>query len=390
MNGRVLRFSSLARPKAKERKEEKKQASHIDVPQEINATYTDDYNICLVHEIITKYLEQLRDSIPAMKKEIEALRKEVPTTVVKRKSIEDKCKQLEEKIAFASTALTRYQDEVKSIIEEYAGLDSVSKDTSAEDMNRRITLIESYIDVAQKYYPLNVTRVAVRPVTCECGTDIKHLPLDGSGAQKCNRCQFEISVDDVYDTSVVTEDDSVSVEVSKDRANFIKAIQNFQGLIEVKNFPEVCRRLDAYFSSVGLPTREDAKKLPYDEWNAKVGTSTAMMINALKNTGLSELYPQIAYIRTHYWGWKPHNISHLEQKLMENYDKIQRVYERKKKMKAAMNVNYHLYRQLQHLGYKVPLSHFKIPTGAALDELESIYSSCYFEVYGRYPDPLGP
>lgn len=386
MNGRVLRFSSLAQPsKTAQRKEEKKQTRHIHVPQEIRATYTDDYNICPVHEIITRYLELQKESIPTMRKQIDTLKKEVAATVVKRKSIEDKCKQLEEKIAFASIALSKYQDEVKNIIEEYTGISS-----RADDMARRIILIESYIDIAQQYYPLNVTRIVSRPASCDCGTDIKHLPLDGTGVQKCGRCHFEISLDDAYDASVVTEEDSISVEVSKERVNFVKAIQNFQGLIEVKNFSEVCKRLDAYFARVGLPTREDAKKLGYDEWNAKVGTSTAMMISALKNTGQPELYPQIAYIRTHYWGWKPHNISHLEPKLMDSYDKIQRVYERKKKMKAAMNVNYHLYRQLQHIGYRVPLCHFKIPTGSALDELESIYSNCYLEVYGRYPDPLGP
>jgi len=105
-------------------------------------------------------------------------------------------------------------------------------------------------------------------------------------------------------------------------------------------------------------------KLPLTENGRKKGTSREMMFEALSDTNNSAFYDDINLILHLYWGWELPNISHLEERIMEDYINTQQVYNSilKKDRDASLNIQFRLYVHLKAVGYPCTKDDFKIQT----------------------------
>jgi hypothetical protein len=100
-----------------------------------------------------------------------------------------------------------------------------------------------------------------------------------------------------------------------------------------------------------------------DEEGEKPGTSRTLMFKALKDTGNSHYYDHINLILHEMWCWKLPDITHLEDQIMDDYDKSQRVYEAlPKDRKSSLNSQFRLFKHLRRLGYPCKSRNFRIPT----------------------------
>jgi hypothetical protein len=87
------------------------------------------------------------------------------------------------------------------------------------------------------------------------------------------------------------------------------------------------------------------------------------MYKALKDTGNSDYYDHINIILNEMWGWVLPDVSHLEDKIMEDYDTSQRIYEViPKDRKSSLNSQFRLFKHLRRLGYPCKSKDFRIPT----------------------------
>ena len=85
------------------------------------------------------------------------------------------------------------------------------------------------------------------------------------------------------------------------------------------------------------------------------------MLTALEAVGLSRYYGDVHKVCERYWGWKLHNISHLETQIIEDCCKIKPIFdENKGERKSNLGYWYTLWRCLDRLNYGVSPDDFKI------------------------------
>lgn len=361
----------------------------ITIPSEISGTYITDYNIINVHDIIIAVFEQKRLNIPVLQQNIVALESEFNDfmTVVERQTYIKNIDAIRNSINGISVDRECYLKDAIPLLEKYRKftplVSSLNFKSSKTIDIERIDLIDKYLDIAGKYHPVNVVRTISQGIVCYCGIPYSKLTIT-NGNYYCNICTFELAVADEIDDNLIVG------TASKSRDNFIKAIQQYQGKITLKCFDRVKENLDRYFKSVNVPTSEKAALLPYDkkEPRQKENTSVDIMITGLRSTQQTEYYPYLNYLLINYWNWKDDNISHLESKILEEYDNFQRWYQTVKKRKASINVYYLLYRLLERLEHPVKSKYFKMPTGHSLDDLEDYWRKYCEEKYKITPPTI--
>ena len=152
---------------------------------------------------------------------------------------------------------------------------------------------------------------------------------------------------------------------------------------------ELYKILDNYFREKELPkidihntgcpkyiSSKQIRQMKLSSDGEKKGTSRNLMYKALKDTGNSNYYDHIDIILYEMWGWKLYDFSHLEDAIMDDYDKSQRVYETlPKDRKSSMNSQFRLYKHLKRLGFPCKSKDFRIPTTHDILEFhENIWS----------------
>lgn len=159
-----------------------------------------------------------------------------------------------------------------------------------------------------------------------------------------------------------------SKDEDSDRENFKRALMSSQGKRNIKIQEDIYAKLDNYFDSYSLITREKAKSIPLKKNGKKDGTSKELMEKALKDTGNPSYYDRINIICANYWGWKLPDFTSLESKIMEEYDVTQKVFRSLTKERTSnLNLQYRLYKhlelhkeELKELGYILRKDDFKI------------------------------
>ena len=353
-----------------------------DLPERIVGTYTDDFNILEVHACILKHFSlgknhkmgQLEIQISEEKVKIKQ-----PQTMIDRKKslklVDDLVNQLND--IKENISLKKYLGEVETYISEYRemgpkpkiikfrGASVKSSETSFDDKSTkeyRLLLISRYLDIARKYIPVNVIRhVQVENCCSSCGENLDDAIIDEAGTLRCS-CGVltdTISKTPAYkDTARITTSSRNGYE---DKENFVKAFMRFQGKQNNKFQQVLLEELDAYFKNFGMPIGEEIKKRPHDERGRRQGTNRSMMYKALQETGNASVYEDINLLLYLYWGWTLPDISHLETRILEDYEKSQRVYEEiKTDRSSCLNTQYRLFKHLQLLGYPCRSEDFKI------------------------------
>src|SRR6516162_8655499 len=145
-----------------------------------------------------------------------------------------------------------------------------------------------------------------------------------------------------------TEYCAKSKDEDADRENFKRALMAVQGKRNSKIPEDIYVKLDAYFDSYNLTTRQKAKDIPTKKNGKKEGTSKELMEKALKDTGNPAYYDRVNIICANYWGWKLPDFTSLEATIMAEYDITQDKFRKLSKERTSnLNLQYRVYKHLE-------------------------------------------
>ena len=354
-----------------------------DPPDLVRGTYTTDLNINKIHEAILCRFQYFEASISRFKDQVDSLldstndetkpENEIKLIHQQVEKLKAKIYDYENKIS-----LKKYLNDSKPLLEKYNKVASNSskgivyflKNKEKEDnhiVNYRLKVIRDFLDVAKDYIRLEVSQKLMMKFNCPgCGMDLSNIFIDeDSGLSVCPSCGHEkesISHNSTYKDALRVN--SGNRNNYDDCENFRKALHRFQGKQHNRPPVKLYEQLDAYFIKIKKPIGSEILKLPQSEDGRKKGTSREMMFEALADTNNSAFYDDINLILHIYWGWELPNISHLEERIMEDYINTQQVYNSilKKDRNASLNIQFRLYVHLKAVGYPCTKDDFKIQT----------------------------
>lgn len=268
-----------------------------------------------------------------------------------------------------NTNLNEYISKVTPILNDYKILGSLktfvtfgrsTQFNTAESVERKVirfSLIEKYLEIANKYIEINVYRKSISKGCMSCGYDISNLESIENENIICPNCNLEITE--------LTKPKGESSNIKKNasnyegRVNFINELHRYQGKPTKSKIPDnLTELLDNHFRKKNFPIGNDIKANP----SLITKTSKDLMHTALKTIKLSTLYKDINLICHLYWGYKLINLEDLESQIMEKYDLIDKVYEGlKEERSSSLNTQYELWWILSTINYSCDISDFKIP-----------------------------
>ena len=373
------------------------------IPDKVEGSYRYDFNILDIHKLIVKKFTHKKENDVAKLERI--LRNEEQKVNGKQNMVERKTslkviEQIRKDLndILSDQSFNEYIYKVGPLLDAYSLLGTLSTivsfakntkkdnnrdndDESPEDASsqaKRHQLILDFIEIGRKYIQIDLVREIKDggndcPV-CGGQLDDSDSSLDEDGISVCTSCNIErISVvrTRFYQDNARTNNSGNNYE---DRANFKKVLMRKQGKQPDKPLPELYEKLESYFIDKQIPridtgngpqflTSHQIRNLPLNNEGEKTGTSRALMYKALKETGNSDFYDDIDVICNVVWGWDLMDFTHLEDKLMDDYDSSQRVYEvLPKDRKSSLNSQFRAYKQLRRLGFPCRTNQFRIPT----------------------------
>lgn len=359
------------------------------IPQSIVGTYVDDYNIIEVHKVLIKRFHLLRNKQIRQlnqKKIIEKSKIERVQSIIERKTSLSNIEKIDLELQSLSNLVeyNEYMNKVKDLIESYYRLCSTPKvvsfgtssikdtltDEELSKIQQRIQIINKYLRITQRYMRIDVIQEIInspQDICTGCGNVLPELVVDYTqNIQSCPIC----SIERVIITQTAFYKDTSRINTSSrnnydDRDNFWKAVLRFKGSrpnnLQQKTLDNMFSNLNSYFKGYNLPTSEQIKNKPLDHRGRREGTDKEMMYKALSNIGYAAYYENINLICHLYWGWELPDISQIEDIIMEDYDKSQRVFEKvKKDRKSSLNGQYRLFKILERHNFKCRSDDFKI------------------------------
>lgn len=322
----------------------------IEIPNKIVASYITDYNIIELHTKIMKTFGANNDKKNIYMGDIKGLIDEY-TNISKQPQI----------ITFGATITKK---------------ESLTK----EQIERRHNIIDEYLKIAKKYVDIDIRRqFPINNLCPVCDYSMEDVYVDDNGLLCCPECGFEKMT--YSNTSSFSGNSTNSGGGSKkdyeDRKNFLAALMKYQ-CKQLTRFPqiELFKTLDEYFRRKGIITRDEIKEQTLNENGTRGITTRNMLLTALHDTGYADYYVDCSLIGQLYWDWKPPDVSHLEDIIMELYDITQTAFHSLKGLdrESSINLQFRLYKLLMLVGHKCQPSDFKlIRTAEILENLETIW-----------------
>lgn len=387
-----------------------------DIPDTIEGSYKYDFNILDVHDLILKRFEyQKEHEIKKLQDQlfIEREKMKERQNMVERKSSIRKIENINKILdgILSGNEFNNYIEKIRPLIEQYNIIGTLSKivsfatnkkklesDEEIEELpedtqtqRKRHQIIYDFFEIARKYIQIDLIRDIKGGNICTlCGHKLDETDDDNedNGLNICPNCGLEkISVvrGRFYKDNTRTNNSGNNYE---DRANYEKVLMRYQGKQPDKPPTDLYEILDNYFKQNellkinvnGIQTNVDSEYIRnnvlLDEEGEKEGTTRPLMFKALKDTGNSHYYDHINLILHEMWGWALPDIAYLEDQIMDDYDKSQRVYESlPKDRKSSLNSQFRLFKDLRRLGYPCKSRNFRIPaTHDILEFHENIWS----------------
>jgi hypothetical protein len=354
-----------------------------DPPDLVRGTYTTDLNINKIHEAILSRFDFFTDSISKYEEQVDELvlstedntKPENEIKLIKQKisKLNDKIYDYKNNISYntymkgATPLLEKYNKVASSTSKGIVFFKKVKEKEDDGVVNYRLKIIRNYLDIAKGYIRLELYhKININLMCPGCGMDLSKMFIDqDSGLSLCPACGYEresVSYNSTYKDSLRVN--SATRNNYDDCENFRKALYRFQGRQNNRPPAKLYEQLDTYFIKIKKPVSSEILKLPLMEDGKKKGTSREMMFEALSDTNNSAYYDDINLILHIYWGWELPNISHLEEKIMEDYINTQQIFNSiiKKDRNASLNIQFRLYVHLKAVNYPCTKDDFKIQT----------------------------
>ncbi len=373
------------------------------IPCKISGVYDSYLDLEDLHKEIKRMFELQRTTkLPKLKNMVNQIKKRLDESLFEneRRSLTNKLADIEKEVERIQSRVDErtFISETNSILKKYQALGPKKKvisfgkkeksaqieDKDRDDMNKKLMLIDFYIQTCKKYIEMDFIRENKgndkQKLTCYgCQKELDGNLID-ENLISCDFCGTQRHC--FYpNTSQIELSKSVSSkEDYEDRENFQKAILHYQGKQNTVIPDSLYRHLDEYFTSLSLPTGSVVRSLPLNAHGRKDNTSRDMMYRALQDTNNAAFYEDINLICHLYWGWTLPDITHLEAQLIKDYDMTQEVYKQiNKNRKSSLNAQYRLYKHLQALNYPCNIGDFKIVKTPDILEYHDKLTSIMFE-----------
>jgi len=366
-----------------------------DLPDKIEGTYKDDYNILYIDDIIRKKLKQekytLLDKLKIQYKNEESKNKTPQTYIVRENTllsmekIQEEIRQIENgeklivynnKVKELIAAYKKYNGLIKTVVfnankhDEDDDEEVILDDVTKEKFQERHILIEQYLEIASKYISINLIKInnPIGDICQGCGTSLAKIIANEDGMIRCPNLDCQTEHDIAVMHKLCKDGTRITVGNNNDDSidNFLRAFVRYQGL-QPERPPEIIySKLDEYFTNLGQPTGEQIKKLLPNKRGKRGNTDHKMLWIALSKIGYSEFYKLANYIGHIYWGWELPNIMHLKELIIYHYNETQRVYYQipveERRRESSLGTSYRLWRHLQLVGHECYFDEFKIVT----------------------------
>lgn len=332
----------------------------INLNPSIVGTYTDDYDICYVHDIIINTLTQEKDKLSSLNKKIENLKKikqKTQTFNAKTETL-DAIEEINKEILMikGEERLKAYTLLSLPLIDKYI---NVKFDT---DSTNRLKIINEYLKIAKKYISIQVSRNVNHKKSCmNCKTSLENEEMSTDGILRCPECHNEHQM--IESIKHIDHFKIQHLNNENDMDNFINALTRYQGL--QGNPPAIIfTKLDAYFKERGLPDAAYIRSLPYNDRGKKGEYNKEMLYNALSSIGYASYYEDINLIGHIYWDWKLPDLTNLKETILRHYTITQKSFykiplEIRERI-SSLGCNYRLYNHLRLVGVPVYKDDFKI------------------------------
>lgn len=271
---------------------------------------------------------------------------------------------------------TKYTAAVSEILSEYSkigvlkqyitfgkGIVTHNIEETKEKRYSRLILIEKFLDIANNYVNINISKKNNHIGCPACGFPLPKIDSNDGDNPTCIRCETEI----VQLSTFIPDNESIPTKktgpVSEGRNNFIKDLSRYQGKLKNSKIPANLKQLlDDYFNMITFPTGDTIKS----NSDLLKKTNKDLMYSALKNIGMSKLYKDINLVCHMYWGWELINLEEIEDEILKRYDQIYEVYDvikldHKDKRSSSLNSQYVLWWILDSMDFDCSPSDFKIP-----------------------------
>ncbi|HSW76975.1 MAG TPA: hypothetical protein VLG50_08005 [Candidatus Saccharimonadales bacterium] len=324
----------------------------------IVCTYTDDYDITLVHDIITKALSNEKQLLPSLTDKLDMLKllQQKPQTFNAKKETLAEIQSIEAEIDRVNklTKLHDYLQLSQPLIEQYRMLKFNNEST--------LKVIDQYLKMAKQYYTIHITRqMNVHDCCVNCKKPLDYQINVANGMIKCPHCLNEHQL---LNTTKSNEGQKIqNMNTENDMDNFVKALLRYQGLQH--NPPTIIyQKLDTYFKQRGKPTSNDIKSMPYNDKGKKGNTNKEMLCQALSHIGYASYYEDVNLIGHIYWDWKLPDLTNLKDTILRHYQMTQKSFYKipfdVRGRISSLGTQYRLWRHLQLVGHICDMDEFKI------------------------------
>lgn len=346
-------------------------------------TYTEDYNILHIDDIIVKKLKSEKlGALPSIReklKNLEILRNRVTTHVIKEKNNKD-INDLKLKIEEIESGrkLQEYQEKSKDLLDKYkrqsGSVRTIFFDVEGESdphlddaINYRLDIIAKYISLASNYIQIELVRKhnKLNDLCTGCSISLIDIVINEEGTRRCPECLTEHAT--VILTKMAKDGSRINTIATGDDEsidNFLRALLRYQGLQSDSPPESLYDELDDYFQRHGRATGDIIRQLPLNNRGRRGDTTHAMLWNALAQIKRSEYYEHVNLIGHRYWDWRLPEVVQYKDTIISHYEKTQQIYyqipiEERRRI-SSLGTQFRLWRHLQLVGHECYMDEFKI------------------------------
>ena len=238
-------------------------------------------------------------------------------------------------------------EEYKEILKTPMKVNFMGK--SSGNSKRKKELTKKFIEVAIKYVDIELVQNENNPVVvCPNCNNKKDFDLIDNTLYICTRCYARLPV--LRHNSSYNDIDRINISskyMYDPKIHFRDCIKQYQGKQNCTIAPEVYTKLEEQFELHYL--LEGDKNTPRKERFRNVTKNQIIIF--LKELDYPKHYENVHLIHYNLTNIKPNDISHLEEKLLDDFDRLIELYHKKFKnikRKNFINTQYVLYQLLQH------------------------------------------
>lgn len=354
---------------------------------------SESYDILQLDEKIKKFIQDESKKIDQYKSKFDEISHELKScekiNYRQRKELEKELEILRKKIDDIETnnMFAEYICISQKIINEYMKMIikpmSISffggKNISNIDTVKKENLLEKFLDVARNYIPIKTFKKEVqKKYTCSCGNNTEFTQTDNTIT--CDECGIEKNIYTIHTNFKDVDRVNLSQKYKYNKkTHFRDTMNQYQGKQNKKIDNKVYTDCDEWFLRhnllVSIPTCSTLSET--EIFHKKHSRITKGHIDmALSETNHTSNYEDTNLIHTYFTGIPCPDISHIENELMEDFDKVVEAYDSLKNVDRTnfLNGQYILYQLLKRRKIKVDESDFhKLKTRERLLEHDTLY-----------------